>query len=114
MGTLGRYLPKLVDLDPDQQGVSQIWGMKVGVGPKDDPDLQGDYEPAAFTVGLRQRPGMEHLPGARRADLVGRCLPDTQTVRGSLPLYARRRRSGQLPGGNRRETHHDPGPAAAP
>ena len=37
----------LVDLDPDQQGVSEIWGMKIQIG-GDNAYLRGDFEPAAF------------------------------------------------------------------
>lgn len=37
----------LVDLDPDQQGVSEVWGMRIQIGGKDQ-YIQGDFEPAAF------------------------------------------------------------------
>ena len=37
----------LVDLDPDQQMVSEIWGMKIQIG-GNDANVTGDFEPAAF------------------------------------------------------------------
>jgi len=37
----------LVDLDPDQQGVSEIWGMKIQIG-GEDAYIRGDFAPAAF------------------------------------------------------------------
>jgi len=37
----------LVDLDPDQQGVSEIWGMKIQIG-DNDTYIRGDFAPAAF------------------------------------------------------------------
>ena len=43
-------LPKLVDLDPEQQMVSEIWGMKVQLGTPDGSDsFVGDFLVAAFT-----------------------------------------------------------------
>jgi len=40
---------KLVDLDPDQQQVSQVWGMQIGIGDPDGDDyLVGDFEAAYF------------------------------------------------------------------
>jgi len=37
----------LVDLDPEQQSVSEIWGMKIQIGGVDT-YIQGDFAPAAF------------------------------------------------------------------
>lgn len=50
---------KLVDLDPQQQMVSQIWGMQVRlVGPGAQTLFQGEYKPAAFTsLWQRQQQG---------------------------------------------------------
>lgn len=50
---------KMVDLDPQQQMVSQIWGMQVRLQSADGQALlQGDYEPAAFTnLWQRQQSG---------------------------------------------------------
>lgn len=43
-------LPKIVDLDPEQQMVSAIWGMQVQLGAAgSDNSLVGDYLVAAFT-----------------------------------------------------------------
>ncbi|MCU1246482.1 MAG: hypothetical protein JWN02_2392 [Acidobacteria bacterium] len=39
---------KLVDLDPDQQGVSMIWGMKVGIGDPSGERVVGTFQPATF------------------------------------------------------------------
>lgn len=40
---------KLVDLDPQQQMVSEIWGMQTRLaGPGTDSLMQGEYKPAAF------------------------------------------------------------------
>jgi hypothetical protein len=39
---------KLVDLDPDQQQVSQIWGMQLGIGDPASDWLVADYEAAYF------------------------------------------------------------------
>jgi hypothetical protein len=39
---------KLVDLDPDQQQVSQIWGMQLSIGDPNGERLVADYEPAYF------------------------------------------------------------------
>jgi hypothetical protein len=52
---------KLVDLDPQQQMVSQIWGMQVRlVGPKGEALLEGEYKPAAFTdLWRRQQKGVK-------------------------------------------------------
>lgn len=62
----GRVSGKLVDLDPQQQAVSEIWGMKVRLKHGDGPALfSSDYEPAAF-INLWQR------------QLTG--LPSDQTV----------------------------------
>lgn len=45
----GSVPAKLVDLDPEQQLVSQIWGLKVRIADADGNTLmQGDFEPAAF------------------------------------------------------------------
>lgn len=51
---------KLVDLDPQQQMVSQIWGMRVRLaGPKAETLFEGGYKPAAFTnLWLRQQTGV--------------------------------------------------------
>ncbi|HEY1426656.1 MAG TPA: Ig-like domain-containing protein [Caulobacteraceae bacterium] len=49
LGSLSGIPPKLVDLDPDQQGVSQIWGLIVGVGPTNAPLLTGAFEVAPFS-----------------------------------------------------------------
>jgi hypothetical protein len=46
----GRVSGKLVDLDPQQQAVSQIWGMQVRLlGEHRSEIFSSDYEPAAFT-----------------------------------------------------------------
>jgi hypothetical protein len=39
---------RLVDLDPDQQMVSMIWGMKVGIGDPSGERVVGTFQPAAF------------------------------------------------------------------
>jgi hypothetical protein len=39
---------KLVDLDPDQQQVSQVWGMQLGIGDPASDWLVGDFEAAYF------------------------------------------------------------------
>jgi hypothetical protein len=39
---------KLVDLDPDQQQVSQVWGMQLGIGDPVSDWLVADYEAAYF------------------------------------------------------------------
>lgn len=51
---------KLVDLDPQQQMVSQIWGMQVRlVGSQAETLFEGEYKPAAFTnLWLRQQTGV--------------------------------------------------------
>lgn len=56
----GRAPGKLVDLDPQQQMVSQIWGMQVRlVSPQAQTLLQGEYRPAAFTnLWQRQKQGV--------------------------------------------------------
>jgi len=56
----GRAPGKLVDLDPQQQMVSEIWGMQVRLlNPAAQPLLQGDYRPAAFTnLWQRQQQGV--------------------------------------------------------
>lgn len=50
---------KLVDLDPQQQMVSQIWGMQVRLaGARAEPLFKGEYKPAAFTnLWFRQQTG---------------------------------------------------------
>lgn len=52
---------KLVDLDPEQQMVSQIWGMQVRLaGPKAEALFEGEYKPAAFTnLWRRQQGGLQ-------------------------------------------------------
>lgn len=52
---------KLVDLDPEQQVVSQIWGMQVRLaGPKAEALFEGEYKPAAFTnLWRRQQGGLQ-------------------------------------------------------
>lgn len=56
----GRAPGKLVDLDPQQQMVSQIWGMQVRlVNSAAQTPLQGEYKPAAFTnLWKRQQQGV--------------------------------------------------------
>ncbi|HKP13618.1 MAG TPA: hypothetical protein VJZ91_15970, partial [Blastocatellia bacterium] len=50
MGANQRQMAKIVDLDPEQQMVSQIWGQRVQLGVFDLTDsLLGNYEVAAFT-----------------------------------------------------------------
>lgn len=49
LSSLGRIPPKLVDLDPDQQAVSQIWGLTIGVGAPNAPLFNGKFEPAPFS-----------------------------------------------------------------
>lgn len=39
---------KLVDLDPDQQFVSQVWGMQIAIGTPGGEQVIGDYTPAYF------------------------------------------------------------------
>lgn len=49
---------KLVDLDPDQQQVSQIWGMQLGIGDPSGDWLTADYDPAYFQqIFTRRAPG---------------------------------------------------------
>lgn len=40
---------KVVDLDPMQQNVTQIWGLRVAIGKNDAPLLQGSFKPSAYT-----------------------------------------------------------------
>lgn len=48
-GARARTSAKLVDLDPQQQMVSQIWGMRITLGqPEAPPLLEGDFRVAAF------------------------------------------------------------------
>ena len=48
-GADGRTAGKLVDLDPEQQMVSEIWGFEVIVGGKDNGlAIRGDFDVAAF------------------------------------------------------------------
>jgi hypothetical protein len=39
---------KLVDLDPEQQGVTELWGFDVAAGSGDGPGFSGDFAVAAF------------------------------------------------------------------
>lgn len=52
---------KLVDLDPQQQMVSQIWGMQVRLaGARAETLFKGEYKPAAFTnLWFRQQSGVK-------------------------------------------------------
>lgn len=60
---------KLVDLDPQQQMVSQIWGMQVRlVGTALETVMRGQFEPAAF-INLWQR----QVKGARQDQQLGAC-----------------------------------------
>lgn len=49
IGSIGMIPAKLVDLDTDQQGVSQIWGMTAGLGAPGAPLVKGAFEPAPFS-----------------------------------------------------------------
>jgi hypothetical protein len=65
----GRAPGKLVDLDPQQQMVSQIWGMQVRlVSQTAQTLLQGEYKPAAF-INLWQR----QKQGVRRDQQLAAC-----------------------------------------
>jgi len=65
----GRAPGKLVDLDPQQQMVSQIWGMQVRlVSQEAQTLLQGEYKPAAF-INLWQR----QKQGVRRDQQLAAC-----------------------------------------
>jgi hypothetical protein len=57
-----RVFGKLVDLDPQQQMVSQIWGMSLRLTDGTEPRLfSGDYVPAAFTnLWQRQQEAAPH------------------------------------------------------
>jgi hypothetical protein len=57
----GRAPAKLVDLDPQHQTVSQIWGLQVRLlDAVDNGLLQGEYKPAAFSnLWQRQQDGLE-------------------------------------------------------
>ena len=57
---LQRAPGKLVDLDPQQQTVSQIWGMQVrAVSASGQMLLQGEFKPAAFiNLWRRQKTGV--------------------------------------------------------
>jgi hypothetical protein len=45
----GRVAGKIVDLDSQQQGVSEIWGMQVRIVDDGNDLMKGDYKEAAFT-----------------------------------------------------------------
>src|SRR4051794_32636774 len=47
-GAATRVSGKIVDLDPEQQMVSQIWGFQVVLGDAATDGFRGDYEVAAF------------------------------------------------------------------
>jgi hypothetical protein len=65
----GRAPGKLVDLDPQQQMVSQIWGMQVRLVTQEAQTLlQGEYTPAAF-INLWQR----QKQGVRRDQQLAAC-----------------------------------------
>ena len=50
VGATDRVQGKLVDLDPQQQAVSEIWGLRLGVAADPRaPFVIGDYAPSAFT-----------------------------------------------------------------
>ena len=49
MDTDSRVAGKMVDLDSQQQMVSEIWGLIVRIGKGDSTYVKGDYEVAAFT-----------------------------------------------------------------
>ncbi len=72
---------KLVDLDPQQQMVSQIWGMQVRVvDAKANTMLQGEYAPAAFTnLWQRQKTGVrrdQQLAACYQSVLEGVTWPE--------------------------------------
>jgi len=73
---LHRAPGKLVDLDPQQQMVSQIWGMQVRVvSASGQTLLQGEFKPAAFiNLWLRQKTGVprdQQLAAAYQSVLEG-------------------------------------------
>ena len=49
IASVSRFAAKLVDLDTEQQMVSQIWGMTVALGTAGTPLFKGLFEAAAFT-----------------------------------------------------------------
>lgn len=49
MDTDSRVAGKMVDLDSQQQMVSEIWGLIVRIGKGDSTYVKGDYDVAAFT-----------------------------------------------------------------
>jgi hypothetical protein len=56
--TPGRVVAKLVDLDPEQQMVSMIWGLDITVGfPGSGLQLAGGFQPAPFTDLWKNSPG---------------------------------------------------------
>jgi hypothetical protein len=57
----GRVSGKLVDLDPQQQAVSEIWGMQVRLTDHGATLFSSDYEPAAF-INLWRRQKVADLP----------------------------------------------------
>jgi hypothetical protein len=86
----GRAPGKLVDLDPQQQMVSEIWGMQVRLlNPAAETLLQGEYRPAAFTnLWQRQEQGVrmdQQLAACYQSVLEDVAWPD---VAGSPLLQA--------------------------
>src|SRR5262249_43971966 len=75
-----KYVAKLVDLDVDQQGVSQIWGLqlRVGIPNPAQPDqwvasVTGTMPPTAFAdlwFRLRGAPGMDAFSATYQAELT--------------------------------------------
>ena len=77
----GRAPGKLVDLDPQQQMVSQIWGMQIRLVSQDAHTLlQGEYKPAAFiNLWQRQKQGVrrdQQLAACYQSVLEGVSWPD--------------------------------------
>lgn len=87
---------KLVDLDPQQQMCSEIWGLQLRLADADDGDVfVGDYAPAAFSDLWprqlhRDLPSDQVLAAAYRSVLTGLRWGDT---RGSAVIAALRARS---------------------
>lgn len=78
----GRAPGKLVDLDPQQQMVSQIWGMQVRLlDAARNEMLRGEYRPAAFSnLWQRQQKGIrmdQQLAANYQSVLEGVAWPDT-------------------------------------
>lgn len=53
--------PKIVDLDPMQQNVSEVWGLMLQIGDPTGANVRGTFEPVAFN-GIWQNSQGQHTP----------------------------------------------------